>query len=106
MIFCEGNLHRDRAQRYARHGLERGEDQGQTGSAHSGEFAEQEHHASFILLEHTDRDGTVDDRKQNKKEYAHHAPRRLFGAKSNILRPCCEHHCRKSPAYPSRKLFL
>ena len=62
------DLHRDGAQGHAHHLLEGYEDQREAGPADALETAEQEHHAAFILSQHANRNGEIDEDRNAENE--------------------------------------
>jgi hypothetical protein len=67
------DLHRDRAQGHAHHLLKGYEDQGEAGSADALEASEQEHDAAFILPQHANRAGEIEDDRNADNEGPLHA---------------------------------
>src|SRR5258708_6822406 len=63
-----GNLHRDGAQGYAHHLLDRNENQGQPRSPHALEFSKKKHHAALVLPQHPDRGESIDDDRDQDNE--------------------------------------
>ncbi len=63
-----GNLHRDGAQGYAHHLLDRNENQGQPRSPHALEFSKKKHHAALVLPQHPDRGERIDDDRDEENE--------------------------------------